>query len=541
MTSFFIPSSSTIRFIKRAQLRQFIRGYQKLRQSNKLSLIADIKTKLTETSLGEKKPTLSAGIFRINGSQREIAVRQYLLHRYGGIYLNQAILRAVSRPAGRVIFPLPKVWRSIIEESGVPVANLFSEILWVASISALLLFGILKGLGIFLSSIASMIIGAAEIAPYAYFYGLGRNNLPGRSESEGSQNIISWYLDWAGRIRDISQIRHSVHDALSDVAIGEVKIKYQKSMLPKLNGCKAIFGYFIWLVKASLISMADLLQGNWWGAMMLHEAVLSEQVHQSSVRSLAREYLFHNSSWIYRPLWTYEAEKKGSRVLFYFYSTNCDSFQVSGRELPMHYGYKAMSWPCYLVWDKYQESFVRRAAGDNSEIHSVGPISFDGSGEVSDLELKNCIAVFDITPFRFSRYSILGEGFEYYTPRFANMFIEQVGEVIEGENLIMAWKRKRDIGRQAHPSYRRFSDNFVKNKFVISIPPEVGASELIKSCVAVISRPFTSTAIIAKSLGIPSVYYDPTGLLSANDRAAHGVELISGKQNLKKWLEDIYS
>lgn len=539
MTSFFIPSGDTIRFIKRSQLRQFIRGYLKLRQSNKLSLIADIKTKLTETSLGTEKLALSNGIFRINGSQREIAVRQYLLHRYGGIYLNRVILKAVSRPAGRVIFPLPKVWRSILEESGVPVNNFFSEILWVASVSALLLFGILKGLTIVVSGIASMIIGGADITSYAYFYGLGRNNIPSRSTSEGSQNIVSWYLNWPGRTRDVLQIRHSAHDTLQEASIGEVKIKYQKFMLPKLNGYRAIFSYFIWLVKASLFSLVYLIRGNWWGALMLHEAVLAEQVYQSSKESLAREYLFHNSSWIYRPLWTYDAENKGCRVLFYFYSTNCDSFRISGQELPIHYGYKAMSWPCYLVWDKYQESFIRRAAGGDPEINIVGPISFDGSGEVSSLELKNCIAVFDITPFRFSRYSVLGEGFEYYIPKFANMFIEQVGEVIEGENLIMAWKQKRDIGRQAHPSYRRFSDNFLKHKFVLSIPPEVGAGELIKSCAAVISRPFTSTAIIAKSLGIPSVYYDPTGLLSANDRAAHGVELISGIENLKKWLENI--
>lgn len=53
--------------------------------------------------------------------------------------------------------------------------------------------------------------------------------------------------------------------------------------------------------------------------------------------------------------------------------------------------------------------------------------------------------------------------------------------------------------------------------------------------------PFTSTALIAKELGKVSIYYDPTGLIQKDDRAAHGIPIISGKKELKNWLETIIS
>ena len=73
----------------------------------------------------------------------------------------------------------------------------------------------------------------------------------------------------------------------------------------------------------------------------------------------------------------------------------------------------------------------------------------------------------------------------------------------------------------------------------ISISPDYSAVDLIKKCSAVISMPFTSTALIGKHLNIPSVYYDPFGLVMKDDRAAHGVPIIIGKEALTDWLTDL--
>ena len=51
--------------------------------------------------------------------------------------------------------------------------------------------------------------------------------------------------------------------------------------------------------------------------------------------------------------------------------------------------------------------------------------------------------------------------------------------------------------------------------------------------------PFTSTALIAKHEGRPSVYYDPSGIVQAGDRAAHGIPILVGIDELQEWVKGI--
>jgi len=51
--------------------------------------------------------------------------------------------------------------------------------------------------------------------------------------------------------------------------------------------------------------------------------------------------------------------------------------------------------------------------------------------------------------------------------------------------------------------------------------------------------PFTSTALMAKLEGKPSVYYDPSGLIQKDDRAAHGVPVLSNIDELQEWVKSI--
>jgi polysaccharide biosynthesis PFTS motif protein len=51
--------------------------------------------------------------------------------------------------------------------------------------------------------------------------------------------------------------------------------------------------------------------------------------------------------------------------------------------------------------------------------------------------------------------------------------------------------------------------------------------------------PFTSTALIAKYEGKPSIYYDPSGIIQKNDRAAHGIPVLVNIDELQQWVEGI--
>ena len=193
-----------------------------------------------------------------------------------------------------------------------------------------------------------------------------------------------------------------------------------------------------------------------------------------------------------------------------------------------------MTWPRYLVWDKYQADFVKRAVGENANVTVVGTIWFQsGANELPSLE-KTGIGVFDVTPHRVSRYVTLGNDNEFYTPKVANTFLNDISEEIRKLELLMLWKRKRKIGNLAHPHYRHLTDKLSKCNHVIMIEPDTSVIRMIESCNAIISMPFTSTALIAREMGKPSIYYDPSGLLQRDDRAAHGIHIIVGVDELQK-------
>jgi polysaccharide biosynthesis PFTS motif protein len=531
----FLSIKNFIKKIRRARLRQIMRGYQKLKHIGQLDRISLVKQALTEQTLNLTNKNFSSYVMGAGLLSGEIIVRQYLLVRVGGINLNCALLLALGKEHGQVIYPLPKEWRDVLKQHGFKVAYFRSSLLWQLYIFAALLYGVALIGKIVFAGIASVKNKDFKQKRYAYFDALGFGNLPQPINAGDSYDVVSWYLQWAGKTVDIEAIYHSVASA-SPMIVGDVSVVPQHRALPPLAGCKSIIKYAIWGVSASLVVLLDFLRGRWWHALLLNQSALAGQVRCLSADSLAREYLFHNSGWIYRPLWTYEAERLGSKITFYFYSTNCERFKISDGYPPLYYGYKAMNWPHYLVWDEYQADFVRRAVGKQSNISIAGLIWFQNSAIKMPRPNKPSVAIFDITPHRHSRYVTLGMDSEFYTPVVTNPFLEHVCNATRQNGFDMLWKMKRNVGRIAHPFYRHLADQLSNNSHVMLVDPEISAIRVIESSVAVISMPFTSTALIAKEMGKPSIYYDPSGLLQKDDRAAHGIAILSTRHDLETWL-----
>lgn len=521
---------------QRNRLRCIMRAHISLKRSGNLDRIARVKEALTEHRLNLTAQQFSPELMGRGIELGELVVRQYLLVRCGGLNLNQALLSALGKKEGRVVFNLPKEWRDILAQHGFKVAHVRSSILWQFYIGAVLFYGVLQIIIEILFGLFSLVNAKpVQNKRYAGFADLGLGNLPHHIDGIQSHDVISWYLQWSGRAAGIEVVRHTAQNA-EIVRVDGVKVLPAKNMLPELDGVRAIFNYVLWGACASIIAIVDCLRGRWWHALLLNQAALAAKVRLLPEDLLAREYMFHNSGWIYRPLWTYEAEHRGATVIFYFYSTNCEGFKTTYGYSPIPYGWKAMSWPRYLVWDDYQADFVRKAVGNEASISVVGPIWFQGSAiEMPKVDQLN-VAVFDVTPHRSSRYCTLGMDSEFYTPAVTNPFLEHVSNATRRHGVLMVWKRKRNIGRIAHPHYRRLADQLADDSHIVLVEPEISAARVIESSVAVISIPFTSTALIAREMGVPSVYYDPSGFLQLDDRAAHGIPILSGVEELDAWL-----
>lgn len=530
------PFMEIIKRIQRSRLRRIMRGYRILRQSGHLDRIAVVKQALTEHTLGLSREHFLSVVMGCGAASGEVVVRQYLLDRLGHTSLNRALLLALGCKRGKVVYPLPQQWREVLTLHSFEVAHYRSALLWQFFVCAHLLYGVVKICKIVLAGITSKKSTVLNQKHYVYFYGLVPGNLPHEIKGAKSHDVISWYLQWPGRKPDIGAIYHSVADS-SPVTVGNIAVLSQHGALPALTGWGHVTNYAAWGLCASVIAMVDCLRGRWWHALLLNQAALAAQVRNLPADALAREYLFHLSGWIYRPLWTYEAERLGSEITFYYYATNNEAFKRSNSYSPPHYGWRSMSWPRYLVWDEYQADVVRRAVGEQAKISIVGPIWMNSSAiEMPQLE-GLAVAVFDITPHRQSVYCVGGlDYYEFHIPATSNRFLEHVANATYQHDVAMLWKRKRKIGAMAHPHYRHFADRLSERKNVVSVDPDISALRVIESSCAVISMPFTSTALIARAMGKPSIYYDPTGQLERDDRAAHGIPIISGVDELEAWL-----
>ena len=514
-------------------------GYRNLKVAGRMGSITAVKQELTAFKLNLHERHFSSAVMGAGLSRGELVVRQYLLVRIGGISLNKALLLSAGKPNSKVVYYMPSAWFGILEKHGFQVDRWRSSVLWGLYVCLLLIYGLIKITNVVSKYFFKKNSHLQRVKPHAYFADLELSNLPSSNKQGIGRNIIWWYARWKGKSSDIEAIHHSVAKSSTNI-VGDFELAYQSGPLPDLTSVNELVRFIMWSVIALLISSVDLLRGRWWHAFSLNQAALAAQLRIVPSRLLAKEYFFHNSNWIYRPLWTYEAEQNGALIYFYFYSTNIRSFNDINKYLPPPYGWKASNWPCYLVWNHYQEKFLRRATGSQFKVLIVGEIWFnDEETDTVCISKFRTIAVFDVQPQRASIYRLLGLDYEYYIPQVALPFLEDIQAVLNEFGLDMAIKRKREIGKLAHPIYRSATKKIELRENVISISPTISASRVIEKSLAVISMPFTSTALIGVHQGKPSVYYDASAKVLRDDYAAHGIPVLIGKDELRAWVRNI--
>jgi len=522
------------------RLRRIMRGYRFLRDSKSLSRIGEIKSALSKQPLDIKQKAFSKYIFGENIAQAEIVCRQYLLGRVAGLNLNRVLLYAFGKPGSPVSYYLPPEWRKIIRKQGLKVAAFRTALLWNAFVGMMLAYCVLKIVRTIFDGIKSASNQSnRQLGRYVYFENLAPGDLPQPCKDGRSHDIITWYMQWAGRVVDTDTLCHGVIGSEQREVSGIPVVPVPKP-IPPLPHFGSLIRFIVWGIRASLLATWDFLRGRWWHALLLNQATLATQVRLQEPKRLAKEYLFNNSSAIYRPMWTYEAERRGTGIIFYFYSTNNERFKRTEGYPPLNYVWQMMHWPHYLVWDEYQAEFVRCAVGRTAKIDVVGQIWFHDSSEETPVLEGKAIGIFDVTPYRDSRYRILGVELEYYVPKTFLSFLSDIQKAVNDAGYMMLWKRKRKIGSIAHPHYRRFAKQLELSENVIIVNPDISAYRVIEASMAVISMPFTSTALIARELGKPSCYYDSTGLVQKDDRAAHGIEIITGPEALTMWLSSCH-
>ena len=241
-----LPRFSLLKnFVKksnRAKLRSMIRGYIRLKKSDELARIAELKRRLSDQKLKIDVDQFSPFIMGkvIDENLKEVCIRQYLLLRLGAHKLNKALLLGLSNNK-KIVYPLPKEWRELIDESGFRIAHKRSAILWHIYLLLLIGYGCLRLVGIVLRGIFNLGRESSSVEPYVYFSNLEQGNIPKYKGGNQSYDILSWYVKYSSNNLNFRFIKHDVITADS-IDVSSVKVEPSKcGPIPDLSGWKNLF------------------------------------------------------------------------------------------------------------------------------------------------------------------------------------------------------------------------------------------------------------------------------------------------------------
>ena len=526
---------NVFKLLSRARMRATIRGYMFLKRNGTIGLVRDIRNDLAWRQFSVNGENTSVRIFGAAFSQAEFVARQYLLERLLGPAFNKCLMCAIGRHSS-VAYPLPPEWRTAIASHGIRVNGVLSRIMWLGYLCKHLIRGFYVLAEVLLKSLTYALRGITPQGIYAYLYGLSGANLPRQGASGVSYDICTWYASWRGRDADISVIAHGV--AATEQRAQDLPVRFIPAPYYLLRSMAGFVKLITCIFVAGIEAVVSLMLGRWWNVLLFAESVRAQAVRLCASERLPRDCLFHYSGSLYRPLWTYELEVKGGKIASYFYSTYEQPKLPNKAYEPQQGDWGPTTWPLFLVWDKYQDEQLRRNISSHFRTIITGPIPFSSGAELVLSMPEKSVAVFDIQAHRPSAhlpFSTLGDYFAT-NPDCSERFLEDIQQVLADSGLVMAFKKKREIKNAGRKSYTKLVEKLSKKPNFVIVPPEVSAMQLVGQCAAVISMPFTSTALYWREQNIPSAYYDPTGWIQRDDRAAHGIPLLLSINELREWI-----
>ena len=517
------------RFKKRKNSTAFshINGYHKLLSENRPEYIAQLRNELANNTLN------GVPLKTALNTPKQICFHQFLVYRLINFDFNIAILSAINHPKKKVYFPLPSLWREILRKKGFRVPAFYNAIAWINFNIKWYFVGIATGILEFFRILNRIKIKDNENT--AFFENLYPSNLV-QSKDKNAQTILDWFC-LQEESKAIHAIYHSCKDS-TDYKINNKKVIYKDSAIPPIDSFSKFFQFFYWFLVKSVVAIFNLQN-----RLLLKQQIFDKLLKISSNKQLHKYYLFHNSGHLLRPLWTYEAEKKGSNIVFYFYSTNVSSFKVKDKAFIQDFQWQVVSWSSYWVWNKGQADFLKSNVLGQFKTTIKGIIPFSISNKAFDLsqfKSKPFLLIFDVQPINENLYTSLAPSVDFYSSTNMITFLEWIDQLAIKNNINIVIKRKREsphISKDYIDKLKALKQTHLWDEVSPTIDTIYACKSL--SPLASISIPYTSTAVISKKYNIPTVYLDPTKMLDPDFKINNGIPLASSKEELFKWFESI--
>jgi hypothetical protein len=270
----------------------------------------------------------------------------------------------------------------------------------------------------------------------------------------------------------------------------------------------------------------------------ISELILNEITETQAKKSNVQILLFDNSQRNSKPIWAKTLERSGVRVCLVFYSTEDEPLFENG-DTPRIDFWNFSKWNEVWYINDRQRDRIRKSLGyEPSRFTRVGFLWWADNGFKLPSKTRGVLSLFSLEPLK--NDLTLNPGLYYGLGKISVSLevIEILLQICKESNLEFWHKPKRDIPKTRVPEYAQFLRKLAETegRYYKEIHPEISSSRLIKSSNQVVSVPCTSTALEAKSLGIPSAFFVPIHDFEIAKNLCSEVPLFRSDQEIRLWV-----
>jgi|GEM_PF-5913655 len=439
-----------------------------------------------------------------------------------------------------LVLALPSSWLKVFAEKGCRISRVRSGFYFVRFLIYKYLQGVKSGLFMLRALLSSQLPRVNK--PYGVLMRMAPDQCPKVRDSSYRRNFITWYQGWKDRDPRVEEIWahcYKFKGETNQQGITVVQGEHPFPLLSSLSLRLLVSIKVIWVVVFSGLAM---LLGRWHYAIILQDIVHAVYGLHIPENHWGREYIFHCSSPFVRPLWSYLAEAAGARISMLHYSVNSWAVFPDKAPQPVVGGGEGLSsWPCYISMSEDHKRGLQKLRRQPIPVIVDPFVAFSDSGESLDsVDLSKFVALFDVAGWRPLFMAKLGTNNPCVGSDATCKFLSLAIKAIKDRGLKVVYKAKRELHNDKmylSKSYINLVRSFRNDPDITVLSSAITAQRVIERCLAVVSMPYTSTAVIGKAAGKPSVFFDAVGTVSSVAPLVHGVQVVSGEAELTHWLD----
>jgi polysaccharide biosynthesis PFTS motif protein len=288
----------------------------------------------------------------------------------------------------------------------------------------------------------------------------------------------------------------------------------------------------------SLIAVPFVIEEVIFSYISKNELIRSNNIVTTPSSIMNKEFIFQIS------------RNFGSRIMIWYSANSIPinyRYPKSNRALSDQNLYSFLPIDQHFVWTEDHRNYLKSQLPHYVNLKVCGSLMFYQPQKKYNLNKIRELMIFDVVPYndlKTSYNSIYPDSFNsIFNFTYAKSFLDDIlwvrEEIFSKSNILLkiSLKSKREFTSAHNITYINYIKLLSKNKLLDVINPNVDIFEIISQSKMCISFPFTSPAIIATELGVPSIYYLENDIMDFYQEM-HGVPFVEKKELLLKFIKE---